>query len=580
MEEKFWYKSFKNTKLYIAVIVITSITSAYLTSLIPLFVKYAIDSAIYKNTETFPQYMQNFLNNSSLEKQLIIICIFLFLINLLLAISNYIKNKSISKFNVKLNQNVKKEVMQKTTDLQYKTFINYSNSEIMQIVNGDTNVYTSFFDISLILIIQALFTAIFSIYNIFTLNISTGIYAIITIILMIIASAVYYKKNTILANETIKSNEKIIKYTNSFIRNIKMIKMYGKEQERTNSFYDIVNNYKKNNFEYFMSLNRYNGFCHTINILKGAVVITIGGIYITIGKLTFGSLTALLKFATNAIENSRDVTVKFADIGKFKVSYKRLTNYLNLPVNKQSKNVKLTGDISFKNVSIYINDYEILKNLSFTIEQGKSYVIVGDNGSGKSILLKTILGAYKYTGDICIGDTNLKELEPGAIIQNIGFVDQQEFLFNTTIKENICLGEETISLIGVARDCEIYDDIINFEDGFDTIINDNLNLSGGQKQRISIARTVFQNKDYYLFDDCFNRLDSITKLKVIETIFSKKTTNIIATHDYQIISNTKNVLFINNGTITSGNHETLEKEKEFYRKLINADKNILGEEYA
>lgn len=108
--------------------------------------------------------MQNFLqHNSSLEKQLIIICIFLFLINLLLAISNYIKNKSVSKFNVKLNQNVKKEVMKKTIDMQYKTFNQYSDSEIMQIVNGYTNVYTSFFDTSLILIIQAFFTAIFSI---------------------------------------------------------------------------------------------------------------------------------------------------------------------------------------------------------------------------------------------------------------------------------------------------------------------------------------------------------------------------------------------------------------------------------
>lgn len=580
MEEKFWYKSFKNTKLYIAVIVITSITSAYLTSLIPLFVKYAIDSVIYKNTETFPQYMQNFLNNSSLEKQLIIICIFLFLINLLLAISNYIKNKSISKFNVKLNQNVKKEIMQKTIDLQYKTFNNYSNSEIMQTVNGDTNVYTSFFDTSLILIIQALFTAVFSIYNIFTLNITIGIYVIITIILMIIASVIYYKKNTILANRTIEANEKIIKYTNSFIRNIKMIKMYGKEQERTNSFYDIVNNYKKNNFEYFMSLNRYNGFCHTINILKGAVVITIGGIYITIGKLTFGSLTALLKFATNAIENSRDVTIKFADIGKFKVSYKRLTNYLNLPVDKQSKNMKLSGDIRFSNVSIYINDYKKLKNISFTIEQGKSYALVGDNGVGKSILLKTILGAYKYTGDIYIGNANLKELEPDAIIQNIGFVDQQEFLFNTTIKENICLGGKTSSLIEIAKDCEIYDDIINFEDRFNTIVNDNLNLSGGQKQRISIARSLFQNKAYYLFDDCFNKLDSLTKAKIIDMILSKKTTNIIATHDFQIISNIKNVLFINNGTIISDHHEVLEKENEFYKKLINVDRNILGDEYA
>ena len=470
--------------------------------------------------------------------------------------------------------------MQKTTDLQYKTFINYSNSEIMQIVNGDTNVYTSFFDTSLILIIQALFTAIFSIYNIFTLNIAIGIYVIITIILMIIASVVYYKKNTILANKTIKSNEKIIEFTNSFLRNIKMIKIYGKEQEQASIFNNIVKNYKQKNFEYFMSFNRYNGFCHTINVIKGAVVITIGGIYITIGRLTFGSLTALLKFATNAIENSRDVTIKFADIGKFKVSHKRLTNYLNLPVDKQSKNIKLSGDIKFSNVSIYINDYKKIKNISFAIEQGKSYALVGDNGAGKSILLKTILGAYKYTGDIYIGNTNLKELEPDAIIQNIGFVDQQEFLFNTTIKENICLGEEKAALIEIAKDCEVYDDIINFEDGFNTIVNDNLNLSGGQKQRISIARSLFQNKAYYLFDDCFNKLDSLTKAKIIDMILSKKTTNIIATHDFQIISNIKNVLFINNGTIISDHHEVLEKENEFYRKLINADKNILGEEYA
>lgn len=579
MKNKFIFETLKRTKIKVMIIILLSLVNSYFISLIPLYIKYALDGVVYNNETMIPNYISMFFWNTSWSTKLAVICIFLFFINLIVSITRFLRDKVVSRFRIQINKNVREKVLRKAGKLTYSTFFNMEKSEIVQRTNGDVNTFTSFFDVDLIMLFDLFFVLIFAVYNTFKLNSGIGIYLVICMVLLVSVSIVYFKKSKGIAEDKVKANEKLIAMENNLIKNIKMIKMYGKENEERKEFLDRNKEYNKKSERLLKTNTIYHIFCHIINITSVPFVVTIGGIFIASGTLSIGALVAILEYRASILERCSKLSKKYQDINQFYIAYKNLDNYMNLPEDEKAKECKLNGNIVFKNVSIYSNQKCILENLNFTIEKGKSYAIVGDNGSGKSILLKTILGLYDYSGDIFIGNKNLKEIGSASIIKNISFISENPFLFNMSVLDNIILDKEDTNIIEITKMCEIYNEIINFENGFETVINENLNLSGGQKQRIAISRALYQEKNYLLFDDSFSKLDTITKNKLLDKLQMLDKTIIVATYDYHTIKKLKNVLFINNKTFICSINEKIEKENEFYRKLIDISKNKLGEEY-
>ena len=580
MKHKFILEILKQTKIKVMIIILLSLVNSYFISLIPLYIKYALDGVVYSNETIIPNYISMFFWNTSWNAKLIVICVFLFFINLIISITRFLRDKIVTKFKIQINKNVREKVLRKAGKLTYSTFFCMKKSEITQRTNGDINTFISFFDVDLIMLFDLFFVLTFALYNTFKLNFAIGVYLVICMILLISGSIIYFKKSKKIAEDKVKANEELIAKENNLIKNIKMIKMYGKEKIEKKNFLDRNKEYNKR-FEKLLRTNTiYHIFCHVINITSVPFVVTIGGIFIAKGILSIGTLVAILEYRASILERCSKLSQKYQNINQFYIAYKNLKGYMELPEDEEVvEEYKLKGNIVFKNVSIFLNQNCILENLNFTIEKGKSYALVGDNGSGKSILLKTILGLYDYSGDIFIGDINLKEISSTGIIKNISFISESPFLFNTSILNNIILDKKNTNIIEITKMCEIYNEIVNFENGFDTVVNENLNLSGGQKQRIAISRALYQEKNYLLFDDSFSKLDTITKNKLLYKLQMLDKTIIVATYDYYTIKKLKNVLFINDKTIISSTYEKIEKENELFRKLIDISRNKLGEEY-
>ena len=181
-------------------------------------------------------------------------------------------------------------------------------------------------------------------------------------------------------------------------------------------------------------------------------------------------------------------------------------------------------------------------------------MLVGDNGAGKSVLLKTILGMYEYTGEIFIGDKNLKDINSRTIINEVCLVNQENYLFNTSILENITfgkVGKNDSKFSNVLKISQLYNELPKFNKRVNTIINENSNLSGGQKQRIAIARALYQDKKYLLFDDTFNKLDYITKNKILDNLTKIEKTIIVSGSDiYKMdTETTDSIKFVKNHLI-------------------------------
>ncbi|WP_075553144.1 ATP-binding cassette domain-containing protein [Candidatus Paracaedibacter symbiosus] len=222
--------------------------------------------------------------------------------------------------------------------------------------------------------------------------------------------------------------------------------------------------------------------------------------------------------------------------------------------------LRLSGnsfDVEFKDVTFMYKDRVILDKVSFEIESGKTLLILGETGKGKSTLAKLLLRLYDSTkGQVLINQTNIKHLSFQSLYEIIGWVPQETYLLNDTIKNNILFVQPDASLkdieLALERAC-LLDFIDCLPDGIHTIVGDKgLKLSGGEKQRLAIARLFLKKPKICIFDEATSSLDKNTELLIqnnVET-FLPDMTKIIITHRPFMINKADKIISLNNGGIS------------------------------
>lgn len=268
-------------------------------------------------------------------------------------------------------------------------------------------------------------------------------------------------------------------------------------------------------------------------------------------------------------------------IDNFQVVSKKINKMLKLKEeNKENYLYNLDGRIIFSNVSIYINNKKILENINFIIKQGEKIAIIGENGSGKSILAKTILGFYKYDGEIYINNHNIKNLNKSDIRKYVELILGESYMFSGSILENIKLNNEIDmdTIIEISNDCDIKEDIDRFENRYNTLIGEKgTKLSGGQKQRVCIARSLVSNKPILILDEALNKLDNKTRENVLLNLVNKynNKTIIFITNNLEIINYVDRIIYIDKKTTAMSTHDDLLKRNKNYNNLIKINKNII-----
>jgi ATP-binding cassette subfamily B protein len=249
----------------------------------------------------------------------------------------------------------------------------------------------------------------------------------------------------------------------------------------------------------------------------------------------------------------------------------------NLEDMPQSNN----ADIRFDKVSF---DYDvrrtIIKDISFTVPNGKKVAIVGPTGAGKSTISRLLFKFYDpKAGEIYINNINISKISQESLRQIIGVVPQDTVLFNDTIYYNIAYGNTKATkeeIISAAQNADIHDFISTLPDGYETIVGERgLKLSGGEKQRVAIARTILKNPKIFFFDEATSALDSSTEKEIqqnLENVSKNKTTLIIA-HRLSTAANADNIIVLDKGAIIEqGTHESLLLEKGKYFEMWEKQK--------
>jgi ATP-binding cassette subfamily B protein len=265
-------------------------------------------------------------------------------------------------------------------------------------------------------------------------------------------------------------------------------------------------------------------------------------------------------------------------------SFERFTEILDLePDIKDNENAvvlnNISGDLKICSLDFKYEKSEklILENIDIKIRQGEKIALVGESGAGKSTLVSLIPRFYEpVNGHILIDDINILEITQNSLREKIGIVQQNVFLFDDTIRNNILYGKPEASeeeVIKAAIHANIWDYIKSLPEGLDTEVGERgVRLSGGQKQRISIARVFLKNPSILIFDEATSSLDTESEALIQESMekLSRGRTTIIIAHRLSTVKNADRIYVMNNGRIVeSGDHNTLIEKKGFYNSLYN-----------
>lgn len=302
------------------------------------------------------------------------------------------------------------------------------------------------------------------------------------------------------------------------------------------------------------------------------------------GNMTLGmmvSLTYIVGALNGPIQSFIGFIRQYQDA---KISLERLNEVHNKPDEEDYDGVKVSNfgvqkSIDISDVSFSYDGSErnlVLEDINIKIPESKITAIVGASGSGKTTLLKLLLGFYTpVKGQILVGGTDIESLNPHFWRHHIGAVLQDGFIFSDTIANNIAIENDTIDkdrLIFACKVANIYDFIQTLPLRFNTKIGmEGIGLSQGQKQRLLIARVVYKNPEYILFDEATNALDANNEKEIMEHLnkFYIGKTVIIVAHRLSTVVNADNIIVLDNGRVAEfGTHSELIYKKGLYYKLI------------
>ena len=296
-----------------------------------------------------------------------------------------------------------------------------------------------------------------------------------------------------------------------------------------------------------------------------------------IGKADVSVLVLMISYHEYLITYINDFISSTSKIREVNTAVNRINDILDY----NSYNVKvgsldtkdIYGMIEFKNVSLKIKNKEILHNINLKIDHNEIVAIVGEAGSGKTMLLNLILRLFEPTsGKILLDNTNILDFSNDTYSSLISIVNQKPFIFNMSIRKNLDFVDKNIEhQIEACKKAGIHDFIETLPDGYNTILRENgSNISGGQKQMISIARTILSKSEVILLDDITTSLDPDTAKLVPRLIneLKKDHTIIMVTKKPDLMRKADRIVVLNNGTITTvGTHKQLIEKSEIYRML-------------
>jgi ATP-binding cassette, subfamily B, multidrug efflux pump len=475
----------------------------------------------------------------------------------------------------------KNEIYNHYQQLDTEFYKKNSTGDLMNRISEDVGKVRMYTGPAIMYLTNTVVTTITILIFMFSVNVSLTLMVFLPLPIL---SFIIYKVSDLINKRSTKVQEELSTLTSQAQETfsaIRLIKAYAREIFFGEEMENKSNSYRKTSIQLAMTEAMFAPVMALMIGLSVLITVWYGGRMVMQEEIEPGNVTEFILYVFR-------LTWPFASLGwvtsliqRAAASQERINEFLlqEPKIKNNNNNVyALNGDIEFRNVGFVYpeNGIQALKHISFRIKPGESLGITGQIGSGKSSIVNLLTRQYDVSeGAILIDGKDIKAHNLDLLRKNMGVVPQEVYLFSDTISNNIGFGKENkpeqALIENAARQAGVYENIVAFNDGFETMIGERgVMLSGGQKQRISIARAILREPQILIFDDCLSAVDSETEAEILgnlKTIMRSKSA-VIVSHRISSIKDAQQILFLKDGEILeSGSHDELLKKKGEYYKL-------------
>ena len=494
----------------------------------------------------------------------------------------------------RLGQIMRSRLFEHFTKMSPAFYQNYRTGDLMAHATNDINALTRLAGGGVMMAVDASITALVTLLTmLFSISWQMTLVAILPLPFMAYATSRLGRKTHKAFGESQAAFSELNNKVQESVSGIKVTKSFGYQSDELASFQEVNNlTFQKN-----LQTMKYDSLFDPMVLLfvgsSYALTLLVGAFMVQAGQVTVGNLVTFISYLDMLVWPLMAIGFLFNITQRGKVSYQRIESLLSQESPVKDPEYPLdgieNGRLEYAIDSFAFEDEETLRDIHFSLEKGQTLGLVGQTGSGKTALIKLLLREYDVDqGAIYLNGHDIRDYRLADLRSLMGYVPQDQFLFASSILENICFGNPDLPFSAVEEAtqlAQVYQDIQAMPEGFDTVIGEKgVSLSGGQKQRLAMSRAMILNPDILILDDSLSAVDAKTEFAIIDNLKEtrKDKTTIITAHRLSAVVHADLILVMQNGQIIErGTHEDLLALDGWYAQTYQSQQlEMKGEEDA
>ena len=435
---------------------------------------------------------------------------------------------------------------------------------------------------------EDLFITLMSLVGAFWLMLQVHVQLAIGTVILVptlgVALAIFNKKMGRINSQVYRQLGEFNAGLSNSLSGIRVVKAFANEAHEEARFEGLIQDYRENKLKFYQTMAASSAFNYVLMRIITLIALVSGAYFTLKGELTTGQLVGFVLLANTFVKPIESINIMIETYPKGFAGFKRFRQELAKPVAVQDlpgaqPAPHFQGQIDYRNVELaYEEGHPVISQLNLSIAPGESVALVGPSGAGKSSMVNLLPRFYDVTsGQVLLDGKDIREYTLASLRQQIGIVQQDVFLFDGTIRENVLYGRLDASEAEVEeaiRAAKLDQVIAQLSDGLDTAIGERgVRLSGGQKQRLSIARIFLKNPSILILDEATSALDTQTEQYIQQSFdqLTKGRTSLIIAHRLATIQHVDRIVVVTEaGVVESGSHQELLALDGHYAALYRA----------